>query len=164
MLSLFCKLFCFCLWTFNISTHFVSYFFWTFCSISLAEFWHDSYASTLCFAGDHNDLRPLDYLRRRKRRIVAIDALCNPRMREFKIECIVRYVVALLSSILSLLCLLGYIVVTFSKTGFQYNVLWEMPFKLVVICLYISVCLLWSQIWTYICGHIFLNELFIFLS
>lgn len=54
---------------------------------------------------------------------MAIDALCNPRMREFKIECIVRYVVALLSSILSLLCLLGYIVVTFSKTGFQYNVL-----------------------------------------
>ncbi|CAA6668144.1 unnamed protein product [Spirodela intermedia] len=51
---------------------------------------YTGYASTLCFAGDHKDLRPLDYLRRRKRKIVAIDALCNPRMREFKIECIVR--------------------------------------------------------------------------
>ncbi|XP_074560374.1 poly(ADP-ribose) glycohydrolase 1-like isoform X2 [Curcuma longa] len=40
--------------------------------------------------GDYQDNKPFDSMGRRKTWIVAIDALCNPRMRQYEIEYLVR--------------------------------------------------------------------------
>lgn len=50
------------------------------------------YASSFRFAGDYIDKKALDHFKRRRTRIVAIDALCAPKMRHFKDICLLRYV------------------------------------------------------------------------
>lgn len=49
------------------------------------------YASSFRFSGDHVDKRSVDSFRRRKTRIIAIDALCSPGMRQFKFKYLLRY-------------------------------------------------------------------------
>ncbi|XP_078447396.1 poly(ADP-ribose) glycohydrolase 1-like isoform X2 [Wolffia australiana] len=51
---------------------------------------YKGYSSTFHFAKNHNDTRPLDYLKRKKRMIVAIDALCRPGVNQFKTGFLVR--------------------------------------------------------------------------
>ncbi|KAJ4965510.1 hypothetical protein NE237_017359 [Protea cynaroides] len=51
---------------------------------------YTGYASSFRFVGDYVDEKPVDFMGRRKTRIVAIDALCNPRMRQYKPECLLR--------------------------------------------------------------------------
>ncbi|XVF24980.1 hypothetical protein REPUB_Repub13aG0174000 [Reevesia pubescens] len=48
------------------------------------------YASSFRFSGDYVDKRSVDFLGRRKTRIVAIDALCNPRMNQYKLKYLLR--------------------------------------------------------------------------
>lgn len=50
------------------------------------------YASSFRFGGDHVDIKEIDVLGRRKRRIIAIDALSSPGKRQYRIECLLRYV------------------------------------------------------------------------
>ncbi|XP_008788278.2 poly(ADP-ribose) glycohydrolase 1 [Phoenix dactylifera] len=48
------------------------------------------YGSSFCFAGDYLDKKLFDSIGRRKTRIVAIDALCSPRMMQYEVDCLVR--------------------------------------------------------------------------
>lgn len=51
---------------------------------------YTGYASSFRFTGDYIDKKTMDAFRRRRTRIVAIDALCAPKMRHFKETCILR--------------------------------------------------------------------------
>uniref|UniRef100_A0A6N2K799 poly(ADP-ribose) glycohydrolase n=1 Tax=Salix viminalis TaxID=40686 RepID=A0A6N2K799_SALVM len=51
---------------------------------------YTGYASSFCFSGDHVDKRNVDSFRRCKTRIVAIDALCNAGMRQYKCTYLLR--------------------------------------------------------------------------
>ncbi|KAK1293843.1 Poly(ADP-ribose) glycohydrolase 1 [Acorus calamus] len=51
---------------------------------------YTGYASSFRFMGDFMDKKSLDSLGRRKTRIVAIDALCNPRTRQYKSKNLIR--------------------------------------------------------------------------
>ncbi|XP_022743608.1 poly(ADP-ribose) glycohydrolase 1 isoform X1 [Durio zibethinus] len=48
------------------------------------------YASSFRFSGDYVDKRSIDFLGRRKTRIVAIDALCSPRMKQYQLKYLLR--------------------------------------------------------------------------
>ncbi|XP_068665005.1 poly(ADP-ribose) glycohydrolase 1-like [Aristolochia californica] len=48
------------------------------------------YAASFIFLGDYLDMSKLDSLGRRKTRIVAIDALCKPWMKQYKVEGLIR--------------------------------------------------------------------------
>jgi len=50
------------------------------------------YASSFRFSGDYVDEREVDDLGRRKTRIVAIDALCSPGMRQYRTNFLLRSV------------------------------------------------------------------------
>ncbi|KAF6137522.1 hypothetical protein GIB67_031801 [Kingdonia uniflora] len=50
----------------------------------------ERYASSFRYSGDHVDKKSLDCVRRKKTRIIAIDALCIPGMRQYKAECLLR--------------------------------------------------------------------------
>ncbi|KAJ4822423.1 hypothetical protein Tsubulata_048180 [Turnera subulata] len=47
---------------------------------------YTGYASSFRFSGDHVDKMKVDSFRRRKTRIIAIDALCSPGMRQYKLN------------------------------------------------------------------------------
>ncbi|KAE8662592.1 hypothetical protein F3Y22_tig00113279pilonHSYRG00042 [Hibiscus syriacus] len=49
------------------------------------------YASLFLFTGDYVDKRNVGSLGRRKTRILAIDALCSPRMKQYKLNYLLRY-------------------------------------------------------------------------
>ncbi|KAL4604399.1 hypothetical protein ACB092_09G137200 [Castanea dentata] len=51
---------------------------------------YTGYASSFHFTGDYVDKKDVDCFGRRKTRIIAIDALCSPRMRQYKQECLLR--------------------------------------------------------------------------
>ncbi|KAH8502212.1 hypothetical protein H0E87_013771 [Populus deltoides] len=51
---------------------------------------YTGYASSFRFSGDHVDERDVDSFRRRRTRIVAIDALCNAGMEQYKLEYLLR--------------------------------------------------------------------------
>ncbi|XP_013693048.2 poly(ADP-ribose) glycohydrolase 1-like [Brassica napus] len=51
---------------------------------------YTGYASSFRFAGDYIDKKTVDAFKRRRTRIVAIDALCAPKMRHFKDICLLR--------------------------------------------------------------------------
>ncbi|CAB4319302.1 unnamed protein product [Prunus armeniaca] len=51
---------------------------------------YTGYASSFRFSGDYVDKRDTDSLRRRKIRIIAIDALCSPGMRQYKQKLLLR--------------------------------------------------------------------------
>ncbi|CAN0877390.1 Poly(ADP-ribose) glycohydrolase 1 [Linum grandiflorum] len=51
---------------------------------------YTGYASSFRFSGDHMDQKSFDSCRRRKTRIVAIDALCDPRTRQYKVDYLLR--------------------------------------------------------------------------
>ncbi|PIA25111.1 hypothetical protein AQUCO_12500020v1 [Aquilegia coerulea] len=51
---------------------------------------YTGYASTFRFAGNYLDKKPIDCLGRRRTRIIAIDALCSPKMRQYGLECLLR--------------------------------------------------------------------------
>lgn len=51
---------------------------------------YTGYASSFRFSGDYVDKREMDSLGRRKTRIIAIDALCSPGMRQYKMKSLVR--------------------------------------------------------------------------
>ncbi|KAL3583321.1 hypothetical protein D5086_014382 [Populus alba] len=51
---------------------------------------YTGYASSFRFSGDHVDKRDVDSFRRRRTRIVAIDALCNAGMEQYKLEYLLR--------------------------------------------------------------------------
>jgi len=55
-------------------------------------FWFFRYASSFRFSGDYVDEREVDTLGRRKTRIVAIDALCSPGMRQYRANFLLRSV------------------------------------------------------------------------
>ncbi|GLT92818.1 hypothetical protein SLE2022_106340 [Rubroshorea leprosula] len=46
----------------------------------------ERYASSFRFTGDYIDKRNVDFLGRCKTRIIAIDALCHPRMKQYKLK------------------------------------------------------------------------------
>lgn len=50
------------------------------------------YASSFRFSGDYVDDKDVDTLGRRKTRIVAIDALCGPGMRQYRDKFLLRFV------------------------------------------------------------------------
>ncbi|CAH8382027.1 unnamed protein product [Eruca vesicaria subsp. sativa] len=51
---------------------------------------YTGYASSFRFTGDYIDKKTMDPFKRRRTRIVAIDALCAPKMRHFKDICLLR--------------------------------------------------------------------------
>ncbi|XP_038711259.1 poly(ADP-ribose) glycohydrolase 1-like isoform X1 [Tripterygium wilfordii] len=51
---------------------------------------YTGYASSFRFSGDYMDTGNVDIYGRRKTRIVAIDALCNPRIRQYRPKCLLR--------------------------------------------------------------------------
>ncbi|KAF8402438.1 hypothetical protein HHK36_013394 [Tetracentron sinense] len=51
---------------------------------------YTGYAASFRFSGDYLDNRPRDSTGRRKTRIIVIDALCFPRMRQYGLECLLR--------------------------------------------------------------------------
>ncbi|KAL1221180.1 Poly(ADP-ribose) glycohydrolase 1 [Cardamine amara subsp. amara] len=51
---------------------------------------YTGYASSFRFAGDYIDKKAMDPFKRRRTKIVAIDALCAPKMRHFKETCLLR--------------------------------------------------------------------------
>ncbi|WOL03637.1 poly(ADP-ribose) glycohydrolase 1 isoform X2 [Canna indica] len=51
---------------------------------------YTGYGSSFQFTDDYQDNKPYDSMGRRKTRIVAIDALCSPRMRQYEVGCLVR--------------------------------------------------------------------------
>lgn len=53
---------------------------------------YSGYASTFRYAGDHVDLRELDSLGRRKTKIVAIDALSHPGLKQYRADFLLREV------------------------------------------------------------------------
>ncbi|XP_021774731.1 poly(ADP-ribose) glycohydrolase 1-like [Chenopodium quinoa] len=53
---------------------------------------YSGYASTFRYAGNHVDLREVDSLGRRTTKIVAIDALSRPGLRQYRADCLLREV------------------------------------------------------------------------
>ncbi|GAB4858965.1 Poly(ADP-ribose) glycohydrolase 1 [Ancistrocladus abbreviatus] len=53
---------------------------------------YSGYASTFRFSGDHIDTRERDSMGRRNTRIIAIDALCRPGLRQYRLDCLMREV------------------------------------------------------------------------
>ncbi|XP_004138946.1 poly(ADP-ribose) glycohydrolase 1 isoform X2 [Cucumis sativus] len=53
---------------------------------------YTGYAFNFCFAGNHEDKREMDSLGRHKTFIAAIDALCSPGMRQYRLEFLLREV------------------------------------------------------------------------
>ncbi|KAL2922418.1 Poly(ADP-ribose) glycohydrolase 1, partial [Bienertia sinuspersici] len=53
---------------------------------------YSGYASTFRHTGNHVDVRDVDSLGRRKTKIVAIDALCSPGLRQYRVDCLLREV------------------------------------------------------------------------
>uniref|UniRef100_A0A803KTY3 poly(ADP-ribose) glycohydrolase n=1 Tax=Chenopodium quinoa TaxID=63459 RepID=A0A803KTY3_CHEQI len=53
---------------------------------------YSGYASTFRYAGNHVDLREVDSLGRRTTKIVAIDALSRPGLRQYRANCLLREV------------------------------------------------------------------------
>lgn len=53
---------------------------------------YTGYASSFRFSGDYMDRTDADTFGRRKTRIVAIDAICSPRMRQYELKCLLREV------------------------------------------------------------------------
>ncbi|GKU92299.1 hypothetical protein SLEP1_g6047 [Rubroshorea leprosula] len=51
---------------------------------------YTGYASSFRFSGDCIDKRTIDFLGRRKTRIIAVDALCNPRMKQYELKYLLR--------------------------------------------------------------------------
>ncbi|KAF9621644.1 hypothetical protein IFM89_025376 [Coptis chinensis] len=51
---------------------------------------YSGYASTFRFSGDYLDRKPMDCMGRRRTRIIAIDALCSPKMRQYGVDCLLR--------------------------------------------------------------------------
>ena len=51
---------------------------------------YTGYASSFHFAGDYVDKRDVDFMGRRKTKMIAIDALCDMRMRQYRLECLLR--------------------------------------------------------------------------
>ncbi|RWR96705.1 hypothetical protein CKAN_02610300 [Cinnamomum micranthum f. kanehirae] len=51
---------------------------------------YTGYASSFLFMGDYQDMGPADSMGRRKTRIVAIDALCRPGMRQYRVKGLLR--------------------------------------------------------------------------
>ncbi|XP_060208779.1 poly(ADP-ribose) glycohydrolase 1-like isoform X2 [Lycium barbarum] len=51
---------------------------------------YTGYASSFRFDGDHVDKKEIDVFGRRKRRIIAIDALSSPGKRQYRVECLLR--------------------------------------------------------------------------
>ncbi|KAG8369344.1 hypothetical protein BUALT_Bualt14G0001600 [Buddleja alternifolia] len=51
---------------------------------------YTGYASSFCFSGDYMDPKNIDKMGRRKTRIIAIDALCRPGNRQYKLEYLLR--------------------------------------------------------------------------
>ncbi|XP_010277848.1 PREDICTED: poly(ADP-ribose) glycohydrolase 1-like isoform X3 [Nelumbo nucifera] len=51
---------------------------------------YTGYASSFRFSGDYQDRKPTDLMGRRKTRIIAIDALCNPKLRQYRLEFLLR--------------------------------------------------------------------------
>ncbi|XP_059655744.1 poly(ADP-ribose) glycohydrolase 1-like [Cornus florida] len=51
---------------------------------------YTGYASSFRFVGDYVDKRDFDHMGRRKTRITAIDALCNPGKRQYGLKCLLR--------------------------------------------------------------------------
>ncbi|KAK9664933.1 hypothetical protein RND81_14G078300 [Saponaria officinalis] len=51
---------------------------------------YSGYASTFRYTGDHVDIREIDSLGRRNTRIVAIDALCSPGSRQYRLDYLLR--------------------------------------------------------------------------
>uniref|UniRef100_A0A2P2KS05 PolyADP-ribose glycohydrolase 1-like isoform X2 n=1 Tax=Rhizophora mucronata TaxID=61149 RepID=A0A2P2KS05_RHIMU len=51
---------------------------------------YTGYASSFRFSGNHMDNRDFDSLRRRKTKLIAIDALSNPGMRQYELKCLLR--------------------------------------------------------------------------
>ncbi|KAE9450521.1 hypothetical protein C3L33_17599, partial [Rhododendron williamsianum] len=54
---------------------------------------YTGYASSFCYLGDNIDKVDLDSMGRRRTRIIAIDALCNPGKKQFRLGCLLRYVI-----------------------------------------------------------------------
>ncbi|XP_078170402.1 poly(ADP-ribose) glycohydrolase 1-like isoform X1 [Carex rostrata] len=48
------------------------------------------YGSSFRFVGDYVDTKPFDKMRRRKTRILAIDALYSPRIAQYEVRCLLR--------------------------------------------------------------------------
>ncbi|KAI8537138.1 hypothetical protein RHMOL_Rhmol09G0002400 [Rhododendron molle] len=51
---------------------------------------YTGYASSFCYRGDNIDKVDLDSMGRRRTRIIAIDALCNPGKKQFRLGCLLR--------------------------------------------------------------------------
>ncbi|XP_042514088.1 poly(ADP-ribose) glycohydrolase 1-like isoform X2 [Macadamia integrifolia] len=51
---------------------------------------YTGYASSFRFMGNYVDGKPVDFLGRKKTRIIAIDALFNPKFRQYRPECLLR--------------------------------------------------------------------------
>ncbi|KAJ4962703.1 hypothetical protein NE237_022642 [Protea cynaroides] len=51
---------------------------------------YTGYASSFRFVGNHVDEKTVDFMGRRTTRIIAIDALCNPKFRQYRPECLLR--------------------------------------------------------------------------
>ncbi|KAA8532188.1 hypothetical protein F0562_006670 [Nyssa sinensis] len=51
---------------------------------------YTGYGSSFRFAGDYVDKREVDYMGRRKTRIIVIDAICSPGNRQYGLECLLR--------------------------------------------------------------------------
>ncbi|CAM8952045.1 unnamed protein product [Rhodiola kirilowii] len=51
---------------------------------------YTGYAHTFRFSGAHIDRTEVDKFRRRRTKLIAIDALCSPRMRQYELEFIIR--------------------------------------------------------------------------
>ncbi|ESQ51770.1 hypothetical protein EUTSA_v10016696mg [Eutrema salsugineum] len=62
---------------------------------------YTGYASSFRFAGNYIDKKAMDSFKRRRTRIVAIDALCAPKMRHFKDICLLREINKALSGFLN---------------------------------------------------------------
>ncbi|KAF4360299.1 hypothetical protein F8388_020590 [Cannabis sativa] len=60
---------------------------------------YTGYASSFRFSGDYVDKKEMNSLGRRKTRIVAIDALCHPGMRQYKIKYLLRPILVILKAV-----------------------------------------------------------------
>lgn len=51
---------------------------------------YSGYAKSFRFCGPHEDKKSVDSTGRRKTRIIAIDALCSPGKRQYRLDCLLR--------------------------------------------------------------------------
>ncbi|XP_057781233.1 poly(ADP-ribose) glycohydrolase 1-like [Salvia miltiorrhiza] len=51
---------------------------------------YSGYAKSFRFCGHHEDNKSVDAMGRRKTRIIAIDALCSPGKRQYRLDCLLR--------------------------------------------------------------------------